>query len=222
MPIQTDAPIGLGPPYGWGFEGATSMIEAVATDDGDNSIIWADSGGALHTVMFYFPTLAGYADPVASASITSVARIYKAGQAPQEFYLLWNSAAGSNYYSSLWFTYATVTRTTAAATLAAVNGYHGMQVRGQGGPGNKTEIWVSRFYRSVDFSYPAPAGAGGGEFSHLIGGLIGAIGGALLLRDMPRLARAVRQRTGTLIKPDEYAQALSEWRSERHVALVGA
>jgi hypothetical protein len=111
-----------------------------------------------------------------------------------------------------------VTESIGAATVAAVNGEHGFQMSAAGGPANQWEVWVTQFYRTVDYTYPA---GNAGEFAHLIGSVMAALGANLLTRDMLALARSIYRRTRVLIKPSEYEEALRAWRREKHVHLVG-
>jgi hypothetical protein len=217
MPTQIDTPIGLGSPENWWFEGATSKIAAVQTNDGDSSFIYADSGGADKTILFSFPLLAGVTDPVTSASIVAWSRVYRWGGTPwggsgQQCRMYWNSVAQTNLADVLPDFYITLTYTVATPTLAAVNGFHGIGIIGTNGPGNKYEVWCSQYYRSVTFDYVAPGGGTTQEnnFAHLASAIVGAIGASLLLREMPALARAIFRRTRVLIQPREYEMAFRE------------
>ena len=220
MPIETQYPTGLGTEDDWGLEGAASKLLAVSADDGDGSIVYANSGGAARVQRFTFPLLAGVADPVTAATLYAKVREYAPGAGGRAFYFQWNSAmVGSNLGPAIHVSggYTTQSYAAGGAALAAVNGEHGFNMSAAGGPTQKWEVWCSLFYRSVNFTY-----AGGSEdhFGHLIGGLMGAIGAGLLLRDMPALALVISKQTGTLIKPSEYDEALRAWRRERHVAVV--
>lgn len=200
MAVQIDAPISVGSPEDWWFEGASSKIAAVAASDA--SFIYADSGGALKTILFGFPVIAGVTPTAASLTARTVIKRY--GQyADNEFYVVWNSALGSNLYSSLYPDYSDIVRSVSSPSLVEVNGQHGVSMRGWGGPGTKSEFWVTQVSRSVTFDYAA-SGTDGDNFAHLVGGLIAAIGAGLLLREMPAIARGIWDRTRTLIEPHEY------------------
>lgn len=224
MPTQTDAPIGIGSRDDWGLGAGPSKVAAVATHDGDASFVYSSSGGAQKVQLYTFPVLVGVADPVTSATLQTWAREYEPGIGARYFYLYWNGAqAGSNwgeFYHSFPGYIGDGAYTAVAPTLAAVNGQHGFIGFGSGGPDRKWEIWLTQLSRSVTYVYAA--GTASDNFAHLIGSLIGAIGANLLMREMPALARAVQRKTRTLILPSEYEEALSAWKSQRHVHLVGA
>lgn len=227
MPVQTDYPIGLGSPEDWWFEGAASKIAAVQTYDGDTSFIYADSGGAVKTILFSFPVLTGVTDPVTSVTLVAWARVQKwggtayggSGQVARLFY---NSVGQTNQANVLPTFYITLTYSPSTKTLATINGYHGISITGTNGPSNKFEVWCSQIYRQVDYVYVAPGGGitDGGGFTHLVGSVLGAIGAGLLLREMPKLARAIQKRTRVLIKPDEYEMAYREIRAMTHRRML--
>lgn len=222
MPLQTDYPTGLGTQDEWGLEGAASKLLAVATNDGDTSIVYADSGGATRVQRFTFPVLVGVASPVNDADLYCRVREYALGAGARSFHLQWNGVlAGSNLgETGIHATrpnYSLQTYSAGAAALAAVNGEHGFQMSAAGGPSQKWEVWVTEFYRTVDFTYSS---GGASEFAHLIGSVSIAIGANLLMRDMGALSRFIQRRTRTLIKPSEYAEALDAWRRERHLRLA--
>jgi hypothetical protein len=226
VPLQTDAPTGIGARDEWGLYGAApNKLVAVATDDGDTSLIYAATGGRSVVELFTFPTIVGVADPVTAASVTTRTRNYANGGGGREYYAWWNGvrvgANRQNDVDSQRPNYATVTYATAGAglALAAVNGEHGWEFIAAGGPSNKAEYWMTQCYRTVDFTYPSGSA---GDFSWLIASLVGAIGANLLMRDMGALARAVYRRTRVLIKPSEYDDALLDWKREKHLCLVGA
>jgi hypothetical protein len=223
VPLQTDYPTGLGSQDEWGLEGAASKILAVATNDGDASIVYADSGGATRVQRFTFPAIGGVADPVNDSDLYCRVREYAVGAGGRSFHFQWNSVlAGSNLgETGIHATrpnYSLQTYSAGAALLAAVNGEHGFQMSAAGGPSQKWEVWVTQFYRTVDYTYTASTSAD--QFAHLIGSLAAAIGANLLLRDMAALVRSIQRRTGVLIKASEYAEALAAWRRERHVRLA--
>jgi hypothetical protein len=222
MPIQVDHPTGLGARDDWGLEGAASKLLAVAGDDGDSSIIYADSGGAEHLQLFTFPVLVGVADPVTAASISVRVRAYNNGVGGQYFWFWFNGAKDATNHATdiraVQPAYTTRTHSAAGGSLAlaAVNGQHGFSMQAAGGPSQQWEVWLTEVSRSVTYVYGSSAD---NNFAHLIGGLVGAIGANLLFREMPALARAIYRKTGVLITPEEYLQALQAWRRERHVRV---
>jgi hypothetical protein len=218
MPTQVDTPIAVGATSNWGLygSGATSAVVAVQTNDGDTSVIYASSGGAVVQQLYQFPQLVGVADPVTSASLTAVTREYLPGAGGRDYRFLWNStevgpnqtgmhAARPNYVSN---TYAA---TGTELAISAVNGEHGLQFKAAGGPSNKAEYWVTQFYRTVVFEY----GLGNaGEFAYMVGSLVGAlVGGNLLLREMPALSRFMGR---IRLSPDELLPAWIAWTEYRH------
>jgi hypothetical protein len=223
MPTGVDYPSGLGTADAWGLEGAASKLAAMAADDADTSIVYADSGGAIRVQRFTFPLLAGVTDPVTSCTLTAKVREYAPGAGGRLFYFQYNSAqAGTDQSTTIRLArpaYATLTYAASGGglALAQVNGEHGLQMTAAGGPTQKWEVWCTTLYRTVVFVY---AGGSADAFAHIIGSLIGAIGAGLLLRDMPALARAAFRRTGLLISPDEYERALRAWRRERHLRMA--
>jgi hypothetical protein len=223
MPTLTDTPNGVGAKdLGWGLWGAaTSKVDAVQTNDGDTSVVFASSGGALREQTFTFPSLLGVTDPVTAASLTAVTREYLKGGGGRSYYLQWNSTqVGSNQEATVHAAspnYVSISYAASGATLAlaVVNGEHGLQFSAAGGPSNKAEFWVTHLYRTIDFAY----GVGGaGQFSYLIGSLVGALIGAnLLLRDMPRLSRALGR---FRLRPDEYEPAWRDWRERKRMVMA--
>jgi hypothetical protein len=222
MPTQVDVPVAVGSRDDWGLEGAPSKVAAVATHDGDGSFVYCYSGGAQKVQLFTFPPLLGVTSPVTSCTLQVWGSQRDPGVGARYFYLYFNGAqAGSNwgeFFNVLPGYIGDAVYTAAGPTLAQVNGEHGFIGYGSGGPERKWAVGVTYFYRSTTFVYGA--GAASDNFSHLLGFVIGAIGGGLLMRDMPALARAVFKRTGTLILPSEYEDALRAWRRERHVAVA--
>ncbi len=220
MPIQTDAPTGIGSPSLWGLWGSASdMMDAVATNDGDTKVIYGVSGGRLTTQLYTFPAIAGVTDPVTAASLGIYARKYANGVGGQAFYGLWNSSrTGTNLFPTLTFdSYALNTVAAATLTLAAVNGQHGFETWAAGGPRNPVEIWVTQFYRTVNYSFIAGTT---GDFGYLIGSLVGAlVGSNLLLSEMPALARAMarvwRKGQNLRLRADELEPAWRAWRGSR-------
>jgi hypothetical protein len=223
MPVQVDHPSGLGSRDDWGLEGAASKLLAVAADDGDSSIVYADSGGREPLQLFTFPPLVGITSPVNAASLTVRVRAYNNGVGGQYFWFWWNNAKdATNHATDIRAVQpAYTTRTFSAAggnlALAAVNGEHGFSMQAAGGPTQKWEVWLTECYRTVNYDYGAGAAT---NFAHLVGGLVGAIGASLLFRDMPVLARAIYRKTGILLRQDEYLPALRAWRRERHTVMV--
>jgi hypothetical protein len=219
VPIQSDVPTNTGAQAAWKLTGAASKPLAVATNDGDSSVIWASSGGMDLREAMQFPVLAGIADPVTSASLSAVTREYLAGGGGRYFQAIWNSVmVVVNRQAEVHVArpnYVTVTYNAAGGelALAAVNGEHGWMFQGGGGPSNKSEYWITHLYRTVNFSYTA---GNAGEFAYMIGSIAAAfIGANLLLRDMPALARLLARRAGYLIRPDEYVDAHRAWREAR-------
>ena len=217
MPVQVDTPINTGASAGWGLWGdhATSKVQAVSTNDGDDSVIYASSGGRLVVETMIFPPLAGVADPVTAASLTGLSREYLKGGGGRGYYALWNSVVvGANREAEVHVAapnYVAVTYSAAGAglALAVVNGEHGFQFSAAGGPSNKAEYWITHLYRTVTFTYTA---GDAGEFAYMIGSLAGAfIGANLLFREMPDLARFIWRRRRFLILPSEYAEAFRSW-----------
>jgi hypothetical protein len=219
VPIQSDVPTNTGAQAAWKLTGAASKPLAVATNDGDSSVIWASSGGMDLREAMQFPVLAGIADPVTSASLSAVTREYLKGGGGRYFRAIWNSVLiAANREAEVHAvrpSYLTVTYNAAGGelALAAVNGEHGWAFQGGGGPSDKSEYWITHLYRTVNFSYTA---GNAGEFAYMIGSIAAAfIGANLLLRDMPALARLLARRAGYLIRPDEYVEAHRAWREAR-------
>lgn len=220
MPVQVDTPINTGAETDWKLwgAGATDKMAAVATNDGDTSVIYALSGGRVLIQLYQFPALVGVADPVNSASLTAITRESLQGGGGRSLYAYWNSVqVGSNRQAEVHLArpnYVTVTYAAAGAGLglAVVNGEHGFLFSAAGGPSQMAEYYITHLYRTVDFNY---AGGAAGEFSYIIGSLAGAvIGTGLLFREMPRLARYIFRRSGILIRPDEYEVAFRAWRHD--------
>jgi hypothetical protein len=217
MPIQTDAPINTGALADWGLWGsAPNKVAAVATNNGDTSVIYASSGGRVVREAMQFPALAGVADPVTAASITAIVRCYLIGGGGRTFVAIWNSVQDAvNRQQEVRLAmphYVTVTYNAGGAglALAAVNGEHGWMFSAAGGPSNKAEYWITQLYRTVDFAYTA---GDAGEFAYMMGSLVGAfIGANLLFREVPALARFMWRRAGYLIKPSEYEIAFRAWK----------
>lgn len=227
MPIQVDAPTGIGAWDEWGLWGtAADKIAAVAGNDGDTSIIYAASGGRGVYQVYTFPFIGGVTDPVTSASVSAVVREYAHG-AGHAFYVLWAHldpgggdvdqaptvhAAGGAYVTL------SAAGSGGSLALASVNGQHSVVFQGAGGPSNKAEFWCTQFYRTVEFSYGAAGAAG--PFTHLIGSLVGSfIGAGLSLREMPRLNAFMRRR-GRWLRPEEYEPAWAAWREYTHPRSV--
>jgi hypothetical protein len=194
---------------------------AVAGDDGDTSIIYAASGGALVLQLFAFPQILGVADPVNAASLSAVTRQALVGAGGRSYYMYWNSTQivvnRAADVDAVKPNYSTITYTGAGATLglAVVNGQHGFSFSAAGGPSNKAEYWVTHVYRTVNYTFSAGSA---GEFAHLIGSLIGPlIGAGLLLRDMPALSRCLGR---IRLRPDEYEAAWRDWQAYKHPVMA--
>jgi len=219
MPAQVDVPINTGALQDWGLWGAPNKIAAVATNDGDTSLIYASSGGRYVRETMQFPAIAGVADPVTSASLTAITRCYLIGGGGRSYEAIWNSVLDlTNRQQEVRLAmpnYVTVTYNAAGAglALAAVNGEHGFLFKAAGGPDQKAEYWITHLYRTVNYDYVA---GNAGEFAYMIGSLVGSfIGANLLFRDMPALARFLWARGRYLIKPSEYEIAFRAWREAR-------
>lgn len=225
MPTQQDFPIGVHGSFDqWGLWGsAGSKLAAVASADGDTSVIYAASGGAGYYQAFYFPFLGGVGDPVNSASITASVREYAHG-AGHIFFVLFGNVTGTFGVDTDFAptvhaaggAYASCTDPAAGAqlALAVVNGYHSLGFSGAGGPSNKAEFWCTYFYRTVDYGYGASAGAG--PFTHLIGSIVGAmIGSGLSLREMPAVSAMMKRKARKWLRPDEYETAWRAWREHK-------
>src|SRR5512143_1480704 len=214
MPVQIDAPSATTPTSYSGLYGsAPNKIAALATNDGDTSLVYFVSGGRHVDDLYAFPALAGVADPVTAASLTTVIRVYNTGAGGQNYWHMWNSVGvGTNRWGSFTKAYTTISFSAAGAqlALAAVNGYHGCSFFAAGGPRAAAEVWLTQLYRTVDYNYLA---GNAGEFAYMIGSLAGAcIGAGLLFREMPDLARFLWKRGRYLIRPDEYEIAYRAWR----------
>ena len=219
MPVQTDTPSGIGSITDWGLYGsAPNKLQAVATNDGDTSLIFASSGGRTVIDLYTFPVLLGVADPVSAASLTSVVRIYLTGGGGRGFYNYWNSAQiAVNRASEIGSSYVAITSNLAGAdlVLATVNGQHGAQFNAAGGPSSKAEAWLTHLYRSVTFTYNTGSA---GEFAHLIGSLVGTlIGGNLLLREMEAVSMAMGR---VRLLPSEYEPAWREWKAQKRAVYA--
>jgi hypothetical protein len=94
--------------------------------------------------------------------------------------------------------------------LSRVNSHHGLYYGNNGGTG--WECWCTYLYRTVDFAFGGGALSIDTQFAHLIGSIGAVIGGNLLLREMPRLNRALGK---VKLRPDEYETAWRAWRSHR-------
>jgi hypothetical protein len=218
MPTLIDHPTDVGATDEWGlFGSAGSKMEAVASNDGDASIIYATTGGTTPRQLFRFSPIGGVTDPVTSASLVMVGRVFTPGGGANEIVPVWNSVRGAvNFWTSFaaLSVYTTMTHTVAAPTVAACNGEHGIDIHAAGGPTNKFEFWVTELRREVALDFSAGAGD---SFAHLIGSLVGAlIGSNLLLRDMYRLPLG-----NWKLLPHEYEPAWRAWREQKRMVLVG-
>ena len=226
MPVQQDFPIGVnGAVDQWGLWGtAGSKLEAVASADGDGSVIYAASGGAGYYQAFFFPFLGGISDPVTSASVTGSVREYAHG-AGHIFFVLWGKTNGvfgvdTDFADSVHggggaYVQCTDAAAGAELALATVNGYHSLGFSGAGGPSNKAEFWCTQFYRTVSYGFGAAPATG--DFTHLISSIVGAmIGSGLSLREMPAVSAMMRRKARKWLRPDEYEEAWRAWREQKH------
>lgn len=225
MPVQSDAPTGIAVWDGWGLWGsAPNKLAAVATSDGDTSVIYAASGGIGVYQGFTFPFLGGIADPVNSAFVAAWTREYAHG-AGHNYYVFFNRVAEAvigvdpdyaPFIHAAGGGYSLVGSPPVVATVAACNGVHTLGFHGAGGPSNKAEFWVTQVYRTVDYGL----GAGtldAGPFTQIIASIAGAfIGSGLTLRQMPKLSNFMRKRARKWLRPDEYETAWRAWRDYRH------
>lgn len=223
MPTQTDVPSGIGAWDEWGLygAGAVNKVQAVSGNDGDNSVIFMFSHGRDFKQTYTFPVIVGVADPVTSVTITAYARQYQRGNAQRVFTFAYN---GVDTLAPDWGptidvadpAYVACSYGAAAGglTLAQVNGQHGVVAKGVSGTG--WEVWVTLLYRVVTYAYAGGGGAaitGDVQFAHLLGSIAAAIGGNLLLREMPFVSRAL----GNIrLLPDEYEPAWRAWRAYKH------
>ena len=231
MPVQVDAPTGISVHDGWGLWGsAGSKLEAVATNNGDTSVIYAASGGIGIYQGFTFPFMVGIGDPINAGSITALTREYAHG-AGHIYFVLWNDTSGvfgsdtdfSPFVHASGGSYFTCTTVGVGASgglaLSAVNGVHSIGFSGAGGPSNKAEFWTTQVYRTIDYGYAA--GAGAGPFTHLISSIVGAfIGSGLSLREMPRISAFMRQKARIWLRPDEYELAWKGLRAQKHMRMA--
>lgn len=217
MPTIQDAPSGVGSLSDWGLGAGASKFEAVATNDGNTSYLYAFSGGRVNSQTFTFPILTGAVDPVTSAQVAMYARKSINGTGGQSLYMVWNGAPeGLNLWGELPldFTYGGMGTIIAAPTLAAVNGQHGFYMSAAGGPGGGAEIWVTQMFRLVTFTYSAVDSDG---FAYLVGSLFaGIVGSGLLFRDMAKVARTVWTKRHVLVEENEYRDVFDVWRGLRH------
>lgn len=226
MPVQIDYPSGIGQFDEWWLWGsAPDKISAVATNDGDASVITSDTGGRQRVQNYTFPPLLGVADPVISGSLTAVVREYAHGGG-HLFWIIWGAPTAAEALSSTeqaaaihngGGSYVAVSHTAAGGQLAlsSVNTQHGLDMIGMGGPSNKAEFFCTQFYRTVNFNYGAAPAAG--DFTHIIGSIVGAmIGAGLSLREMPAVSALMKKRALKWLRPDEYEIAWRAWREQKH------
>ena len=218
MPIQVDVPNGIGAENDWGLYGtAPNKIAAVASDNGDTDVIYGFSHGRNVIQLYTFSPLLGVTDHVTAASISCRVREYQPGNASRSFHMYWNSAlVGANLSAAIHAPgagYTTQTYAAGGAALAAVNGEHGVYMNGTSGTG--WEVWVTHVYRTVNFDYSGAAISADVGFSHLISSIAAMIGANLLLRDMPRLSKALGN---VRLRPDEYEPALRAWKTRKNPA----
>ena len=236
MPTQTDTPVSTGSRQDW-YQypySVPSKVEAVRTNNGDSSVVFAVSNAAWKWQTFNFSPLEGIVDPVNDASLTAVARAYSDGTGAQTFKLVWGYSAPSGGAISApdvqygfgrilkrtSYTTCTVTDGDSGFSLseARTNGQHGFWMRGTGA----YEIFVTYLARYVDYDFVGANFAG--PFAHNIASLGGAvIGAGLLLRDMPGLAKYMSRWVGNRswrLRPDEYEKAWRVWDECRHPRFV--
>jgi hypothetical protein len=225
MPVQVDAPIAMGANDEWGLWGsAASKIAALATNDGDSSVVYAVSGGRVVTDDYQFPPLLGVADPVTAASLTAVTRMYSKGYGGRNYQIRWNSAnTGVDRQAEVHVAYPNyldITYSASGSGLAAdaVNGEHGIRFTAAGGPAHAAEYWVTQLYRTVNFTY----GVGStGDFTLFIGSLVGAlVGSGLMLREMPLLSGYMAREFGRWLREDEYEPAWRDWRAQKRMRMA--
>jgi len=222
MPVQTDTPSGIGATDDWALYGsAANKLDAVATDDGDTSIIYAASGGALILQLFTFPSLLGVVTPVTAATLVCRVRRYLSGAGGRGFSAWWDSVQdGTNHEATVNVAggaYVTITFTAAGGQLAltSVNGQHGWIFTAAGGPSNKAEYWITQTYRTVTFTYNTGSA---GNYAHLIGSLVGGmIGGNLLLREMGAVSRAMGR---VRLLPEELEPAWRDWNAQKRMVMA--
>jgi len=219
MPVQVDTPINTGTLSQWGLWGsAPSKVAAVATNDGDTSIVYASSGGRLVQDDYIFSEILGVTDPVNSASLTAISRRYLKGVGGRSYWIRWNrTQVGTNRQAEVGeASYVTITYNAAGGTLAlaAVNGQHGMEFSAAGGPSQKAEYWVTHLYRTVDFTYSAGSAD---AFAYNLGSLAALIGGNLLLQHMPGISGLLGR---IRLRPDEYEPALRAWNAQKHMVMA--
>lgn len=226
MPVVNDAPTGIGAQDGWPMypSGAKpTKMAAVETNDADLSVLYGVSSGAVVRQLFTFPTLAGVADPVNALSLTAIARMYSPGSGARVVNLEINSTAGATNFSATLLgaapNYRTCTQAAAGLALATANGEHGIRMSATGG----MEIWCTQLYRTTDYT-ELPPGSSSIDFVFIVGALGPWIGVGLLLREMPRMARALsrvwRGGRNFRLRADELEPAWRAWRSFRHPVFV--
>jgi hypothetical protein len=214
MPVQTDYPDAIGNYNDWGLWGAApDKVTAVRTQDADASVIYGFSRGALVNQTFGFPLILGVTTPVVAASVHCEVREYQPGNASRYFYLMWNgSQAGANLGESIHLNGGAYTEEiydAGAASLAAVNGWHGVSMQSVSGTG--FEVWVTRVWRVVEYELTGSA-SGGSQFAHLIGSIGAVIGGNLLLREMPKLNQVLGN---VKLRPNELKPAWRAWKEHK-------
>lgn len=229
MPIQSDAPTGIVVYDGWGLWGtAPNKLAAVATNDGDTSVIYAASGGVGVYQGFTFPFIGGVPDPINAGSLTAITREYAHG-AGHNYYVFWARITEAVIGVDIDFApqvhaagggYVACTGVGTNLSLAAVNAIQLLGFHGAGGPSNKAEFWVTQVYRTIDYGL----GAGtldSGPFTHLVASIAGAfIGSNLLLREMPKLSAFMKRRARKWLRPDEYELAWRAWRGYKRGVYV--
>lgn len=222
MPLQTDAPTGIGTEQDWQIGAGASKVEAVRTNDGDTSFLYAYSGGRVNSILFTFPTIIGAVSPVTAATLGLWARKHINGSGGQSLFFKWNGAVvGSNQWASLPtdYSYIGLPYNAGTPTVAEANGPHGFYMSAAGGPAGGTEIWTTMFSRAVSFDLDAIDSTG---FNFLVGSIMASIGANLLMRDMGGVLKALR-RKGLQIYPHEVKETFRRLRGmtfPRHFVLV--
>lgn len=236
MPEQTDTAVSTGIKNEW-YQYPYSVpnkVVAVRTNDGDSSVVFAVSNAAWKWQTYNFSPLEGIVDPVNDATLTAVARAYSDGTGAQTLKLVWGHSGGTTgaiSHPDVQYGFGRILPKTSyltctvgdgdtgfSLTAARVTGEHGFYMRGTG----SYEIFVTYLARYVDYDYTGSDQAG--PFTHNIATLAAAaIGGGLLLRDMPALARYMsRWVSGRSwkLRPDEYEKAWRIWREYTHPHCV--
>jgi len=222
MPVQIDAPNGIGLWDEWGLWGsAPNKVAAVQNNDGDTGVIYGHSTGRVRIQLYTFSPIFGVTDPVTAASLSVVAREYDPGNSSGRYlHLQWGTQQDTPYGTNrapevhaAAPNYGTYTFNAAGGelALASVNANHGLYYGNNGGTG--WEVWCTHIYRTVSFGFGGGGMSMDSQFAHLVGSIAALIGGNLLLREMPRLNRALGN---VKLRPDELETAWRAWMAYRH------